>query len=1105
MRWSAALFTLSLAAASGAALAASSGCGTPGLGLSGNGDGSTGVDASMSTKADGSARHDSSLFGGDSTTILGGGDAADGGFSGQCVPKTCTVLGVNCGPQGDGCGGVVQCGNCTPPQTCGGGGTASECGGNNNCKPKTCTDLGLNCGPVGDGCGNIIQCGSCTAPQTCGGGGDEGGVAAKPSVCGGDTGCNPQTCTGAGVNCGPIGDGCGNVVQCGNCDTPEICGGNGKPGVCGDGLVDAGDSGSKCVPKTCLSQNINCGPAGDGCGKLLSCGTCTAPQTCGGGATPGKCGGSGGCTPTTCTALGLNCGPAGDGCGGELQCGTCAAPQTCGGGGVPSVCGGSNDCVPKTCAALGLNCGAAGDGCGGLLQCGTTCPSGQICGGGGTGGVCGPTTITTPCTNLCLQQVACPGSNITTTITGTVYAPNGKDPIYDALVYIPNSAVAAFAPGVACETCTASVSGSPLVSTNTAPDGTFQLQNVPVGTNIPMVIQLGRWRRQITIPTVAKCANTPLPATLTSLPNCRVGDATCLTSACPACPATRVTGDIPLMGFVSGTADPLECVLRKIGIADSEFTIPSGGGRVQWYTGNGSTITGAPGEATLESTQATINDYDMAIFSCEGGEYDKSSTLQNIVIDYANAGGRVFATHFSYVWLFNDAPFSGTATWDAQQAYPNDPTGAFVDFTNPRGQAFAQWLQIVGASTTYGQVSISAPRHDFNAVTTTEAQQWLYWKPTAGTTNPFHYTFNTPVIAGAENPNACGRVLFSDFHVDSTTGGGGTFPTECDTNAMTAQEHLLEFMLFDLASCITPQVPPPPPTCTPETCMSQGFNCGPAGDGCGNQLACGTCVAPQTCGGGGKPGVCGGTTCAATTCTSQGIQCGPAGDGCGNLLECGNCPNGTTCGGGGVPGKCGNVTSCTPITCASQGIGCGPAGDGCGNLLECGNCPTGEACGGLGQPGKCGAPDASACSPLTCAEQKIGCGPAGNGCGGQLSCGPCVAPQTCGGGGVPSMCGVNQCTPTTCAALGYTCGPAGDGCGGQLACGTCPPNETCGGGGTPGVCGSPCMPATCASLKLGCGPAGDGCGGLLQCGTCTTPNTCGGGGVSGQCGNSGPK
>lgn len=45
------------------------------------------------------------------------------------------------------------------------------------------------------------------------------------------------------------------------------------------------------------------------------------------------------CVPTTCAALGANCGALPDGCGGTLTCGTCTAPQSCGGAGVANVCG----------------------------------------------------------------------------------------------------------------------------------------------------------------------------------------------------------------------------------------------------------------------------------------------------------------------------------------------------------------------------------------------------------------------------------------------------------------------------------------------------------------------------------------------------------------------------------------------------------------------------------------------------------------------------------------------------------------------------------------------------------------------------------------------
>ena len=147
------------------------------------------------------------------------------------------------------------------------------------------------------------------------------------------------------------------------------------------------DMSGGCGLNTCAQMNANCGPIGDGCGGTLNCGTCTLPQTCGGGGKPFQCGGKAGCIPLTCAQLGLSCGPSGDGCGGSLNCGGCPSGQTCGGGGVNGQCGQPN-CTPKTCAQQGLNCGPAGDGCGGQIDCGTCTPP-QTCGGGGTPGVCG--------------------------------------------------------------------------------------------------------------------------------------------------------------------------------------------------------------------------------------------------------------------------------------------------------------------------------------------------------------------------------------------------------------------------------------------------------------------------------------------------------------------------------------------------------------------------------------------------------------------------------------------------------------------------------------------------------------------------------------------
>ncbi|MEO7094837.1 MAG: hypothetical protein ABI175_16380, partial [Polyangiales bacterium] len=384
-----------------------------------------------------------------------------------------------------------------------------------------------------------------------------------------------------------------------------------------------------------------------------------------------------------------------------------------------------------------------------------------------------------------------------------------------------------------------------------------------------------------------------------------------------------VRSDIPLMAVSTGAVDPLHCVLRKMGIADSEFTNPSGPGRVHLYKDNGAQINPTtPAASTLYSSGAALARYDMSLFECVGGREPKAAADQARVIAFANTGGRVFATHFSYVWLTNSdgtngtntgpLPFSKTATWLVDQNQVDTAT-AVVDQslqgdpeTHARRVAFARWLQLVGASSTLGELPLVAVRNDFTAVTPTSAtsvgtpaQRWL--STTAPFAAPVQYTFDTPVAyAPSPTPTTrCGRVLFSDFHVTDASAATATFPAECEDAPMTPQEKTLEFLLFDLATCIGP----PPTACRPRSCQEQGYNCGYAGTGCDDGIAqyCGTCTNGRTCGGGGV-NTCGTGACVPRACDE--LECGLIGDGCGGTVNCGDCASGETCGGGDVPNTC---------------------------------------------------------------------------------------------------------------------------------------------------------------------------------------------------------
>ncbi len=748
----------------------------------------------------------------------------------------------------------------------------------------------------------------------------------------GTTGCTPGTCQSLGFNCGKAIT-CGVEINCNangsdagaDCPSGEICGAS-KPNVCGSGSSGdggpGGDGGPTCTPKTCAQLGFNCGEA-------VSCETVI-----------------------NCNANGSTSTP------------DCPTGQVCGGNGLANVCVGSlpgdggSSCVPKTCAQLGYDCGLASNGCAGTLNCnanGSTttpdCPTGEICGYNNVPNVCGPSTQSSGC-----------DAGSPTSLKGFVYDPANHLPVYNALVYVPAGSVQTPTTGVN-GTC-GCTSQPAFVSAFTGIDGSFTLPDPPTGNNVTVVVQLGKWQRVFT-ESITACQTNTLAAHLTL-------------------PSTRAQGNIPRFAIDTGAVDAMECVLLKMGVSQSEFAnpnlvanVPQAPQRIHVYEGqnvNGGAVIDAntPGEASLTENITTLESYDVALFPCQGGQGNYSTgtgypnTLANL-ITYTTAGGRMFATHYHYDMLHGNGAFSTTATWNlpfgndgAWGNYYGDPKyNSDIVQTFPTGVTLADWLhQPVVYGGTLGQIPVGVVRNNFTAVTA-PAQLWLQSAGGGGgppANTPLHYTFDTPFVAGGAD-GTCGRVVYSDFHVESQPDAnfftGDTFPTECPggvlPSSMTPQEELLEFMLFDLTSCVSP------PVCTPLTCANYPTGtCGAQSNGCGGLTAdCGTCMAPQTCGGGGTPNMCGAPdagVCTPLSCQDQNIVCGPAGNGCGGLIpSCGTCPSGSVCSGGQCFSADGGPPICTPKTCAQQGIQCGLAGDGCGNIITCPACGAGLVCNSAGQ------------------------------------------------------------------------------------------------------------------------------------------------------------
>ncbi len=268
--------------------------------------------------------------------------------------------------------------------------------------------------------------------------------------------CVPMGCRELGANCGEADDGCGGKLDCGMCKGDyETCGGGGKKNVCG------------CTAATCDSLSSErgakvCGTIPDGCGgPALECGdSCSAPQSCGGGAAGNQCG----CTPDLAACGAKECGTASDGCGGTAQCGTsngqCSANKQCNSAGacvcktdLSAFC--ANKCgeqqTPDGCS---VNCGtscpacAAGDGVScGSCQCPSpgTCRSGACCVPETTTALCGTATCGTR-TNRCGQVVTC-GTG--TCAAGTSCSAEGRCESPEAAALVGKYAVRAVGFGAA--------------------------------------------------------------------------------------------------------------------------------------------------------------------------------------------------------------------------------------------------------------------------------------------------------------------------------------------------------------------------------------------------------------------------------------------------------------------------------------------------------------------------------------------------------------------------------------------------------------------------------------------------------------------------------
>ena len=408
------------------------------------------------------------------------------------------------------------------------------------------------------------------------------------------------------------------------------------------------------------------------------------------------------------------------------------------------------------------------------------------------------------CVGLECAQAHC-GNGIDTTVTGKVYAPNGTLPLYNAIVYVPNAELGVLSDGVACDKCGA-VSGSPVVTALSTADGSFTLSHVPVGKDIPLVIQVGKWRRKVSIPEVVACTENKLSGSdLTRLPR------------------NQKEGNMPHIALTSGNCDQLGCMLPKVGIDPSEFGTASDGRSKAVHVYHGALEFGdfvPPAWADAQSLWGDANvmkQYDMLVLSCECEEHldnkggGPTGAPFAAMADYLKSGGRIFTTDFMYTWY----RYSADPGLKSSIAFRGDAPGAgspmTIDTSFPKGAALADWLSNVGATPVKGEVTPDVVFGNIESMDATKSQQWATSGPLFDTpAGPRLFTVNLPV--GVPADQQCGKGVHIDAHLnnDGSETVDATYPAGC-ASPLKPGENLLAFFFFDLASCIQDEGAPPAP------------------------------------------------------------------------------------------------------------------------------------------------------------------------------------------------------------------------------------------------------------------------------------------------------
>jgi hypothetical protein len=215
-----------------------------------------------------------------------------------------------------------------------------------------------------------------------------------------------------------------------------------------------------------------------------------------------------------------------------------------------------------------------------------------------------------------------------------------------------------------------------------------------------------------------------------------------------------------------------------------------------------------------------LEKYDLLLLGCECFHElgNKGVRAWQAMTNYLARGGRVFGSHYMYVWYMYtpDPALAGAVSLATDPAsYVTATNPILINTSFPKGKAMADWMKFLDPSKVYGQLAADEVFGHLVAASPATAQVWGSSGPNSG---PRIVSVNTP--AGLPHDQQCGRAVHLDAHVFSTkrlpvgpiSSPQYSYPNICGKELRDGEE-ALAFLFFDLAACVqaddTPVVPPP--------------------------------------------------------------------------------------------------------------------------------------------------------------------------------------------------------------------------------------------------------------------------------------------------------